>query len=263
MNKEDSRAVVINLAALSLIGIDNPSKAINSSIKITIPLNRSNAKVDKVSDDFRIVGVIDSSSGSELYLPSNVFDIAGVPTYNNLKVVVDDIANIASVRQQIESIGFQTSSLADTIIEIDNIFKFLNYILIGFGGIGMIVAVLGMFNTLTISLIERTKEIGLMMALGAKRSDVRRLFVYDAVIISLFGAILGVIIAIVIGKIVNLFVNIGASSRGVSESFDMFASPAWIVGLVILFTVLVGLLVVYYPARRAERINPIDALRRE
>jgi ABC-type antimicrobial peptide transport system permease subunit len=263
LNNEDSRAVLPNLSALRSIGIDDPSKAINKRIKITVPLERFGAKLDEVSDDFLIVGVVDSGSGSELFMPSNVFDIAGVPNYSNLKVVADDIINVTSVRSQIESIGFQTSSLADTIIEIDNIFKFLNFILIGFGGIGMIVAILGMFNTLTISLLERTKEIGLMMALGARRSDMRRLFMYDAVIISFAGALSGIFIAVITGRIVNWVVNIGAASRGVSEPFEMFAAPAWMTCAVILVTVLVGLVVVYYPSRRAEKINPIDALRRE
>jgi ABC-type antimicrobial peptide transport system permease subunit len=127
----------------------------------------------------------------------------------------------------------------------------------------MIVAVLGMFNTLTISLLERTREIGLMMALGARRRDVRRLFTLEAVIISAAGSIIGMLLAYLAGLIVNTILNINAQSRGVQDWFQVFYAPWWAVIVVLVATILVGLLVVYFPARRAALTNPIDALRRE
>ena len=199
----------------------------------------------------------------EAFISNTVFDIAGVPSYDQAKVVMNEVENVSDARRQIESLGFQTNSLSDTLGEIDNIFRFLNLILIGFGSIGMIVAVLGMFNTLTISLLERTKEIGLMMALGARRKDMRKLFVFEALLISLAGSLIGIVIAYIAGRIVNLVVNLNAQSRGVYDGIDLFSTPFWAVLAVIGGTMLVGLLVVYFPARRAERINPIDALRRE
>ena len=102
-----------------------------------------------------------------------------------------------------------------------------------------------------------------MMALGARRSDMRKLFMFEAVLISLAGAIAGIIFAMIGGEAVNAYINSGARGRGVSQSFDLFSTPLWAIGLIIGFTVLVGLLVVYFPARRAEKTNPIDALRRE
>lgn len=263
LDSNDSHSVVLNLSALKAIGIEDATKAINQQVRITIPLERAEAKKKQIADVFTIVGVIESGSGSELFIPSSIFDTAGVPTYNHAKAVIDDMSNVPIVRTQIESSGFQTASLTDTLTEIDNIFKFFNLILVGFGSIGMVVAILGMFNTLTISLLERTREIGLMIALGARRSDMRKLFIFEAILISFIGSIIGVVIAIISGKIVNLYVNIGASKRGVSESFNLFATPPWMIALVILATVIVGVVVVYIPARRAERINPIDALRRE
>jgi len=263
LDEKDNRSVLLNLSALKAIGIEDPAAALNQEVKITVPLEKAEATAKEVSDTFTIVGVIESSSGSELFMPSSIFDTAGVPAYNHIKIVIDDLPNVAVSRKHIESNGFQTTSLADTLTEIDDIFKFFNLILIGFGSIGMVVAILGMFNTLTISLLERTREIGLMMALGARRSDMRRLFIFEAGLISFIGAVVGIILAVVAGKIVNLYINIGASGRGVTESFDLFSTPLWAVLLIIIITVLVGFLVVYIPARRAERINPIDALRRE
>ena len=250
-------------AALQALGIKTPKDALNQDIRINIPLDKTGAKQAAINNKFTIVGVIDAGSNNEVYMPSSLFDIAGVPNYDQAKVVVDDLSNVGLVRKQIETNGLQTSSLVDTLSEINNVFRFFNLLLVGFGSIGMIVAVLGMFNTMTISLIERTREIGLMMALGARRKDMRRLFIFEAVLISLVGAAIGLTLAIVAGKIVNVFINISSHSRGVTEWFEIFATPWWSILAVLAGTVLVGLAVVYFPARRAERTDPIDALRRE
>lgn len=263
LEKEDSRSVIINQAALESFGIESAREALNREIRLTIPLERADAKQNTIAETFTIVGVIDSGAGVEVFIPSNVFEIAGVASYDQAKVVVKDVDGVDETRRQIESLGFQTNSLTDTLTEIDNIFRFLNIILIGFGSIGMIVAVLGMFNTMTISLLERTREIGLMMALGARRKDMRKLFTIEALLISLVGAIIGIALAYIAGRIVNLVINVGAQSRGVSDTFDVFATPIWSIFVVIGATLIVGWLVVYFPARRAQRINPIDALRRE
>ena len=259
----DARTVIINSSALEALGIEDSSEALDQQVDITIPLERIDAEVDSIEETFTIVGVIDSVSGVEAFISNTVFYIAGVPSYDQAKVVMNEVENVSDARRQIESLGFQTNSLSDTLGEIDNIFRFLNLILIGFGSIGMIVAVLGMFNTLTISLLERTKEIGLMMALGARRKDMRKLFVFEALLISLAGSLIGIVIAYIAGRIVNLVVNLNAQSRGFHDGIDLFSTPFWAVLAVIGGTMLVGLLVVYFPARRAERINPIDALRRE
>lgn len=263
LDADDNRAIVVNQSALKAIGFDEKESAVNKKIKVTIPLVRAGASEKELTDTFTVVGVIESGSGSEIFMPSHLFDVAGVPTYQQAKVVVDDLSNVETTRKQIESNGFQTASLNDTLAEIDRIFKFFNLILISFGSIGMIVAVLGMFNTLTISLLERTKEIGLMMALGARRSDMRKLFMFEAVLISLAGAIVGIVLAMIGGVAVNTYINAGARGRGVTQSFDLFSTPLWAIALIIGFTLVVGLLVVYFPARRAEKTNPIDALRRE
>jgi putative ABC transport system permease protein len=263
LKKTDSKSVVLNISALKALGIDNAGSAIGKEIKVNVPLDRAEAKDKSIATTFTVVGVIDSGSGSEVYIPSTLFDIAGVPSFGQVKVVVDDLSNVEAARKQIEANGFQTTSLTDTLTEINNIFKFFNLILVGFGSIGMIVAVLGMFNTLTISLLERTREIGLMMALGARRRDMRILFILEAALISIVGAVIGILIAYIAGLLVNLLINLNAQSRGVTEWFNLFATPLWSVLAVIGVTLLVGLIVVYLPARRAERINPIDALRRE
>lgn len=127
----------------------------------------------------------------------------------------------------------------------------------------MIVAIIGMFNTLTISLLERTKEIGLMMAMGSRRIDMSRLFIVEALFISIFGALIGILTAMTLGQIVNSILVSFAHGRGVASDFQLFANPLWLIALMTLGMGFVGLIVAFIPAKRATNINPIEALRRE
>lgn len=263
LTDSDTKAIVVNSAILESLGISDEKEAIGTIVSIRVPLEKFDAKEKELKGDYTIVGVVTSSSGNEVYLPSALFDVAGVPSYSNAKIAVDSVDNVSTVRLQVQAKGFETSSLTDTLDEINNIFRLFNFILLGFGSIGMIVAVLGMFNTLTISLLERTKEIGLMMALGARRLDVRRLFTLEAIIISAVGAVIGMALSYVAGLAVNISLNLSAQARGVQSWFEVFYTPLWSIVVVLVVTIVIGLLVVYFPARRAARTNPIDALRRE
>ncbi len=210
-----------------------------------------------------IVGVVESGIANEVYVMSHIFQLAGVKNYSQVKIEVDSQDNVWGLRKQIEALGFTTISPIDTVEQISEIFRFFNVILVGFGGIGMLVATLGMFNMLTISLLERTKEIGLMITLGARRKDMRKLFILEAVVLSFIGAAIGIAVAYGLGRLVDWYMNSTARQRGVEEYFTLFYSPPLLILSLIGAMMLIGLLVVYYPARRAEKINPIDALRRE
>jgi putative ABC transport system permease protein len=259
----DNHVMLANRVALKTIGLDDPQKAIDQKITLRIPLNGAGKNQTEVLDEFTIVGVVDSGSGSEIFVPNHVLQTAGVSVYYDAKIEADKNSSVDGLRKQIEGLGLRTNSPLDTIDQINQIFQFFNIMLVGFGSIGMIVAVLGMFNTLTISLLERTKEIGLMLALGSRNQDIRRLFILEAILLSLIGAIIGIVLAIIFGQIVNIILNNFAHGRGVTQDFSLFATPWWLIAGSIAFMVMVGLAVVYLPARRAARINPIDALRRE
>ena len=252
---------MINKATMRAIGVKEGDEAIGKIIKLQI---QELGKKDKTfTRDFKVVGVSSDEDGNEAYIPGDIMAATGAKSYTQIKLETDDVEDIKGLRSQIQTLGLQTVSPIDTVDQIDEVFKFFNVILAGFGAVGMVVAVLGMFNTLTISLLERTKEIGLMVALGGRDKDMRKLFVYEAVLLSLMGAIIGVIGSVALGQIVNLAMNIFAQQRGVTEGFQMFATPWWLVLGSLIFMVLIGLLVVFIPARRASRIDPIDALRRE
>lgn len=263
-SSDETNPIIINVSALESIGLaDSPQTVVGQSISILVPLDKESRLKTPLDKEYTIVGVISSGGGPELFIRSDEFRNLGVDAATQLKVGVTSVDDIKLVRSQIESFGLETQSPADTVEEIDTIFRYFNMMLLGFGGVGMIIAVLGMFNTLTISLLERTKEIGLMVSLGARSIDMRFLFVFEALLLSLFGAVLGIIGATLLSLVVNLLLNALSKSRGIEDSFWLFSYPWWLLVGSIIFMVIVGFVVVWLPAKRAEKINPIDALRRE
>lgn len=262
LNDPDANSALVNTSALKSMGMSDSDTLLGQTIQITVPLSTEDASKE-FQGNFKVVGILDSGTGAEVFISKRTFEALGLDTYSTVKLLANDSDNVPQLRSQIESIGFQTASPIDTIEQVNQVFRFFNIILLGFGLIGMVVAVLGMFNTLTISLLERTKEIGLMIALGSRPKDIRRLFILEATLLSLIGSIAGIVLASITALIVNVVLYRIASIRGVNEYFTLFAMPWWLTIVTILFMLLVGLLVVYFPAKRAQKIKPIDALRRE
>ena len=253
--------ILINQSMLRSLDYKKPEDAIGKKITLIIP--SLGAEEVQFKKEFTIVGVSADQSGAELYVASDILMAAGAENFNQIRIEASDVDGARSLRSQIKALGLTTASPIDTVDQIDQVFKFFNLILASFGAIGMIVAILGMFNTITISLLERTREIGLMVALGGRDTDMRMLIIFEAMLLSFIGSILGILSATIFGQLINLGLNLFARSRGVTEGFQLFATTWWLVLGAIGFMMLVGLVVVFIPARQAARLNPIDALRRE
>jgi ABC-type lipoprotein export system ATPase subunit/ABC-type antimicrobial peptide transport system permease subunit len=252
--------LMVSESLLKTLGYGDLSTALGKKVSLTLRLDEG----EKILDSpLKIVGVVKAESGSAMYVSQELYRQLGENNLKQLKVVSTDDVNVAAIRQQIETMGYQTSSPLDTIDQVNRFFKFFNILLVGFGGIGMLIAVIGMLNTLTVALLERTKEVGLMIALGARRRDMRRLFVTESMLLTMIGGVVGIVLSLGAEFIVNLVANQAASSRGVDESFSLFAVPAWLVLVTVLFMCFVGYIVSLLPARRAGRISPVEALRRE
>jgi macrolide transport system ATP-binding/permease protein len=252
--------VVISQSLLRSLGYQDVSKAIGKKISLTLKLDNGERKLDR---PLSVVGVVKAGDGSAMYVSNNIFRGLDAGDYKLVKVVAQGTNDVATVRRQIEALGYQTSSPLDTLEQVYRFFRFFILILVGFGGVGMFIAVIGMLNTLTITLLERSKEIGLMVALGARRRDVRRLFEIESILLSLIGGIVGVVVSIGLGGMINIALNHLATARGATEHFTLFAWPWWLIGMSIVFMFIVGYTVSYYPVRRAGQIEPIEALRRE
>src|SRR5262249_34275987 len=147
---------------------------------------------DEKSFKVTILGVATDNAGSFIYVNKELLESLGFTTYSQVLALADTRDNIPTVREKIESKGFSTSSPYDTLNQINQVFQVLNLFLAGMGTVGLLIAAGGMFNTLTVSLLERTREIALMKILGARQKDIGRLFLAEAVIMTFVGGCLGV-----------------------------------------------------------------------
>ena len=136
--------------------------------------------------------------------------------------------------------GFSVSALSDTVEQANKIFRAIQIVLALFGFGALIVAVIGMVNTMTITLLERINEIGIMKVIGASDKDVKKLFLTESVIIGTLGGMSGLAVGFLGAKLFNLGVNILAQTLG-GESINLFAFPIWFLTTIIVFSSIVGL----------------------
>lgn len=261
---------IVNTSVLNLMGIKevNYDSALNEEAKITLLIpaellgQEQGSEVKEVEKILKIVGVISDTETPYLFIPLQVAKEEGVINYSQAKVKVTDSTKLEDVRQKFESLGFSTTSAADTVQQIDQIFSIFRVILASFGSIALVVSALGMFNTLTVSLLERTREVGLMKALGAKRSAVFALFLSESLLISIIGGVIGILLGWGAGELTNFLLNRLAAVTG-NEAVDIFQTPLLFIGGILIFSFMVGFLTGLYPSKRASSLNPLDALRYE
>jgi putative ABC transport system permease protein len=124
------------------------------------------------------------------------------------------------------------------------------------------VASLGIINTMVMSILERTREIGIMKAIGGSDGDVRRIFLVEASAIGLLGGITGILLGWLVGRIINFGANYYIVQQGGTPG-NLFSLPVWLIAGALGFSLVVSLAAGVFPARRAARLDPIHALRHD
>ena len=179
--------------------------------------------------------------------------------YGSLTVKVSAAQRTQDVEDQIKAMGFSAFSINDALQGAKRAFLILDIVLSLIGSIALAVSSLGIMNTMVMSILERTREIGIMKAIGGSDGDIRRIFLIEASAIGLLGGGAGVVLGWVVGRVVNFGANVYIENQGGTPG-DLFSMPLWLIGGAIGFSVMVSLLAGSYPARRAARLDPIQAL---
>ena len=249
---------------------------IGSNVAAKLFPNKPEACIDKVillqSKPYRVIGLLKSKGSSAMLRQDDIVftSIKNVRQYENsnpsysIGVMVNNVAELApaigETNEQMRKARRLIPSEADNFV-IDKSDKFAD-MFIGFlagisgaaGAIGMITligAAIGLMNIMLVAVSERTREVGLIKALGGKKKDVRRQFLFESVCISLLGAVFGIILGVGVGNLFSLILNTG------------FVVPWFWVFTGIIICSVVGLVAGIYPAMKAASLNPIDALRYE
>jgi len=218
-------------------------------------------KLKKVESDkkYKIIGVIEGDENA-VFVHSKTLTDLEISKYNALKVKCVSDSSMKITRDKILDMGLLVSSLSDTVDQANQVFSVIQIILLLFGMIALIVSAIGMFNTMTVTLLERTEEIGIMKSIGASNTAVSMMFVTEATVMGFLGGLVGIIMGYLGGKIFNLAINLIAMRFG-GESVSLFYSPMWFVMFIVVSGAVVGFLTGVVPARRASKIDPLDALR--
>jgi ABC-type lipoprotein release transport system permease subunit len=260
------RQAVVNRAMLAVLGI-NESEAIGKKFNTSFVvvgdlLTDPTANIESTLAEYTIAGVIPEENTPFFYVPFMDLRSLGITNFSQVKVVVKDQGALAKTRQQIESMGYVTRSVADTVAQINSLFATARTVLMLLGLVALGVAALGMFNTLTVSLMERTREVGLMKAMGMKSSEVQELFLTESMIMGFFGGILGIVLGWLMGLIISILLSFFAIFKGVGF-VNITYIPLLFILVIIFLSLLVGLVTGIYPAKRATKISALDALRYE
>jgi putative ABC transport system permease protein len=267
---DDDAKVILSTGALTSLGIDDPVQALGREVDVTliIPKENQEEKQELLTDKdmtslgrkFAICGIVDDPSESSGFIPAGWTKDVAPDYFDEVKIKVTDRQNLDLVRNSIMEKGFSVMALTDTVDEANKIFSIIQVILAMFGVVALVVSAIGMFNTMTIALLERTNEIGILRAIGATRREILFLFLTESIAIGFLGGAGGIFIGFLGTYLANFGFNFLAKVLG-GQYVEIFYTPVWFVIFIIIFSTLIGLVTGIYPAKRASKLNPLVALR--
>jgi len=184
------------------------------------------------------------------------------PAYSSLGVKVTSASKVQAVQDAIRKMGFNTFSILDATKSLRRFFAVLDIFLGIFGSLALVIASLGIVNTLLMAILERRREIGIMKAIGASDRDVQVIFFSEAAVMGLVGGLLGVSFGWLLGRAINFGTNVYLRQLEMPPE-NLWSSPWWLLAGAVLFAIAVSILSGLFPAARAAKLEPVEALRYE
>jgi putative ABC transport system permease protein len=299
-NSDDANSVLVSDSLLRRLGIKDTKNVIGMQVEIsTVALDLSIESIPNIvtfmqgnglpftgkNYSFTISGVIERMGmtgpvpmRSDIILPSgtsekmkkiqitniaDIFQSINQPKgYSMAGIILKDPKYVDSVKKYVEDSGFRTFALIDQLDEIKTAFIFVDLFLFAIGMIAITVASLGIINTLVMSILERYKEIGIMKAVGASNSDVKKIFLFEAGLIGFLGGVFGLALGWGVSMVANFIANQILARQG-APHMSYFSFPLWLCLGSIIFAIFISLLAGIYPTLRASRVDPVVALRHD
>lgn len=263
---QDAKAV-INSSTLKRLGFKDAASAVGKKIKAKMTIGNEFFTAKDAASltkeiTLEIVGVLKNQSSPYIYIPLETFRKLGVEKYNAAKIKVTSREAVDGTKKQLENLGFKATSLKDTVDQINQFFVIFQFILVSFGAIAVFVAALGMFNTLTISLLEKTREISFMKVLGTTSLDIWELFLAEAILLGFIGSAMGIFGGMLLGSTLNNFLINLAHETG-NKPVEIFYTPLSLVFISFGIALAISFFTGIYPSVRASKIDPLEAMRYE
>lgn len=256
---------------LSSIDVDNQSKSVVLGLTICLEMF---ANTDVIGEavfidgvEYIVIGVVDemksnfmSNPNKEIYVPittmqsqynvDNIENISVSPKENQAKAANNEINHFLS-KKYASKHEYYVSSDENIQEYIEESNKIMMALLGGIGGISLLVSGIGIMNIMLVSVRERTKEIGIRKAVGAKRKDIMIQFLIEAMGLSLFGGLIGIALTAIASRFLGSALNM------------IIVMETWIIMLSTLFSLVVGVIFGLYPAMKASALRPVEALHYE
>lgn len=259
-----------------LLGIRAGLKA-EEALGRTILFSRGKRDDPAEPRTFTITGVIDSDRlgmrGRQLYLPWGRASALRELTkggllpfgyeqgkYLSVEIRATDTNAVEELKNRLRNLNYQVLTSADIIGTVSTVFIVVEGFMACIGAIGLVVSLFGIANTMAMSVLERTREIGVLKALGARNADIRRIFLLEAGTIGLLGGLLGLALGAVAASALSWVVR---SLTQLPDSVTLFHVSSWLAAGAVAFSVAVSVVAGLLPALRASRLDPVRALRDE
>jgi ABC-type antimicrobial peptide transport system permease subunit len=272
---EESGKIILTASALRVLDIstDRAAELIGQPVTVVLQAPRG----EEQNYTFTVVGVssdadVDQDPVVRVPLQDRVAmkswwfnkpDLLQTDGYDSVTIRATDVNAANALVQQIRGEGFRVQSLQLILDLADQVFTVINVMLSSVGGLALLVASLGIVNTMIMSIYERTREIGTLKAIGASRGDIRMMFMFEAGMIGLMGGIIGIVSGWGLGKILNRVILWYVEREQLPVRGNFFVVTPWLALYALLFATLIGILAGLYPANRAARLDPLMALRHE
>jgi ABC-type antimicrobial peptide transport system permease subunit len=269
---KEGGGVVLSLGFLENFGYeegDDLAALIGREVDLVLYAPRGESKVFRL----KIAGVTKNSIGAlTLATPDRLAmnewwyddpDYLVRRGYDEIFIRARSLQDAAHIVEWLDAQGYEVSSIKMMLDMANRGMIILQTMLGSVGGLALLVASIGIANTMIMSVYERTREIGILKAVGAAPGQIRSLFVIEASLIGLLGGIVGIILGWLLGRGLNWLILEILHWQEVPVQGTFFIVSWWLVIAALAFATLVGLLAGLYPAARAARLAPLDALRYE
>jgi putative ABC transport system permease protein len=258
-----------------------PPDLLGQTIKLEILKYDQDGNETRKSVQLKIVGILSESKGESdysIYMPLS--DVTSYNQwilgrrinrdrdgYNQLVVNAESVDQVLDISEQITKLGYQAYTPQSYVQGINSFYLILQVIFGGVGAIALLVAAIGIANTMAMAILERTREIGLMKAIGATNRDVLTIFLGEAAGIGLVGGIGGVLLGWTAGQLINVvalsyLAGQSAQQGGPPPTIAVY-TPLWLPIFALVFATMIGLISGLYPALRAATMVPVTALKYE
>ncbi len=259
--------VMLSPAVLKLFGIEDIDGFIGQEVtfRLLVPAEDGTDAITEINIEkkYRVKGITKEEGVlNALMMLPELRNYVGIEEYDRAQVRVDSSEFLDVTENLLIEEGYRVTALSKTVEQASKIFQGIQVVLATFGGIALLVSAIGMFNTMTVTLLERTKEIGIMRTIGASPRDIKFLFVSESIVVGFLGGVSGILMGVTLGFVVNIMLNVAASQFG-GSSVKLFSFPLGFLLFIAIFSGGVGYLTGIFPARRASLLNPLDAIRYE